>query len=58
MPIAFVSVEHTQRRTYTNPTTVWVEALYNGRFVCVRELQNFDGMHNGIKFVKMILSIN
>ena len=35
--------------------TAWVEALYNGWFVCVRELQNFDGVHAGIKLVRMIV---
>ena len=53
-PATFVSVEHTKRRSYTNAMTVWVESWYNGWYVCVRELQNFDGKHEGIKLVRMI----
>ena len=40
--------------------TAWVEvsAWYRYWHVCVRELQNFDGMHEGIKLVRIILSKN
>ena len=40
--------------------TAWVEvsAWYNRWFVCVRELQNFDGMHEGIRLVRITLSTN
>ena len=33
--------------------TAWVESWYNGWYACVRELQNFDGKHEGIKLVRM-----
>ena len=55
------SVEHTKRRTFKNAMTVWTEyknvtSKYNNgsttyTYVCVRELQNFDGVHEGIKVV-------
>ena len=37
--------------------TSWVESWYNGWYVCARELQNFDGKHEGIKLVRMFFSM-
>lgn len=50
-----VSVEHSKERSYKNAMTAWVEkgAMKMGpdhlMKVCARELQNFDGIHEGIK---------
>ena len=54
--VTFVSVEHTKRRTYTNAMTAWMESGPSGYLhVCTRELQNFDGMHEGIRLVSLLL---
>ena len=37
--------------------TAWVESWHDGWYACVRELQNFDGKHEGIKLVIMILLV-
>ena len=54
-----MSVEHTIAKSYTNAMTAWVETndkmmaggIGNQIRVCTRELQNFDGIHKGIKIV-------
>ena len=50
----FVSVTHTEPRTFKNAMTVWTE--FNSRngiaYACVRELQNFDGVHKGVVVVR------
>ena len=33
--------------------TAWVEPWNNGWYACARELQNFDGKHEGIKLVRV-----
>ena len=48
----YVSIEHPQKKNYKNAMTVWSEITtrsYNEDVrVCARELQNFDGIHQGI----------
>ena len=56
-PGTFLSVEHTKKRSYANAMAAWVESWYDGWYAYVRELQNFDSKHEGIKLVRMILSI-
>eukprot|EP00111_Clytia_hemisphaerica_P009522 TCONS_00027918-protein len=54
------SVEHTKRRNFMNAMTVWIEEQYNSKnkttvyYACARELQNFDGTHEGIKVHYML----
>ena len=37
--------------------TIWVEYWRNDWYACIRELQNFDGKHEGIKLVRIVQSI-
>ena len=55
-----VSVEHRQPRVFRNAMTAWIEknVRNNGSTeyrICARELQNFDGVHRGIKVVSSTL---
>lgn len=56
----FATVEHTRTRTYEDAITTWVETVsYRyGIRVCARELQNFDGIHEGIKIHWIAVSSN
>ena len=48
----YVSVSHTKPKDYSNAMTVWAEVKHQSLvFVCARELQNFDGVHEGVVIV-------
>ena len=55
----FVSVTHTEPRSFSNAMTVWTERdrRFGFAFVCARELQNFDGIHKGVVVVSYHLLI-
>merc|ERR1719318_1603330 len=45
-----VSVEHTNKESYKDAMTAWVEYSESGTVkLCARELQNFDGIHQGVR---------
>lgn len=56
--VLLASVEHTKKNNFQNAMTVWTERrVYNGFnyfYLCARELQNFDGIHEGVKVHYMI----
>ena len=51
----YTSVSHSKPNSYSDAMTVWSEVQTNGYShsvrVCARELQNFDGLHEGIVVV-------
>lgn len=51
-PTVLVSAGHETRGVKHDASSVWVEDLMTTSFkICVRELQNFDGAHQGIHVV-------
>ncbi|XP_057294911.1 uncharacterized protein LOC130623439 isoform X2 [Hydractinia symbiolongicarpus] len=56
----FATVEHTKLRAYENAMTAWAEEtkFRSGYNVCARELQNFDGVHEGIRIHWMAINGN
>ena len=45
-PTVLVSAEHARRGVKHDASSVWVEDLTTTSFkICIRELQNFDGIH-------------
>lgn len=48
-PYVLVSTKHTYAGRYHDAATVWAENVEVGKFtVCLREMQNFDGLHENI----------
>ncbi|KAL9984800.1 hypothetical protein ACROYT_G007135 [Oculina patagonica] len=48
-PTVLVSAEHERRGVRHDASSVWVEDLTTTSFkICIRELQNFDGIHQSI----------
>ena len=48
-PYVLVSIEHTYTERDHDAATVWAENVEVGKFtVCLREMQNFDGLHEKI----------
>ena len=51
-PYVLVSSKHTYSGRKHDAATVWAENIEKGKFtVCLREMQNFDGMHENITVV-------
>lgn len=48
-----VTVEHSHVRNYGNAMSAWAEGSGSLIRICARELENFDGIHSGIKLVNM-----
>jgi len=48
---AIVSISHMKPKSYQNVMTVWTELSFSRFKVCARELQNFDGVHEGVLVV-------
>ena len=48
-PYVLVSSEHTYAHRNHDAATVWAENVEVGKFtICLREMQNFDGLHENI----------
>ena len=53
-PYVLVSSKHTYSGRKHDAATVWAENIEKGKFtVCLREMQNFDGMHENITVVSI-----
>ena len=53
-PYVLVSSKHTYSGRKHDAATVWAEDIEKGKFtVCLREMQNFDGMHENITVVSI-----
>lgn len=51
-PYVFLSAEHSVKGVKHDAATVWVENVNTKGFqACLRELQNFDGLHENITVV-------
>ena len=48
---AIVSISHTKAQNYHNAMSVWADLTSSSLKVCSRELQNFDGIHEGVLVV-------
>ena len=54
-PYVLVSSEHTYTERNHDAATVWAENVEVGKFtVCLREMENFDGLHEKIIVVSKI----
>ena len=52
-PTVLVTAEHYRRSLKHDAASVWLEDVTSSSFkVCLRELQNFDGSHQGIYVVR------
>ena len=52
-PTVLVTAEHYRRSLKHDAASVWLEDITSSSFkVCLRELQNFDGSHQGIYVVR------
>ena len=61
-PTVIASVYHSKPKNYQNAMTVWAELqpVSYRQFavrVCARELQNFDGKHEGIEVVSLTFTV-
>ena len=57
-PTVLVTLEHQRDGLKHDAASVWVEDISSSSFqVCIRELQNFDGIHEEIDVVRINTSI-
>ena len=50
-----MTAEHMNIDLKHDAATVWVEDVFTSSFrICLRELQDFDGLHENIRVVRMV----
>ena len=52
-PTVLLTADHERRGIKHDAAVVWAEDITTNSFdICIRELQNFDGVHEGIHVVR------